>query len=105
MGLHGSCNDYNSVAMGPFKISVLIVVAWLATTLILYYSKRNWPSSFILTTLFRSLELGELVDEIVICLRRREGSGCVCHGNTPAACSFPNAVWAGLGGATLDRSG
>jgi len=30
-----------SVAMGPFKISVLIVVAWLATTLILYYSKRN----------------------------------------------------------------
>jgi hypothetical protein len=37
----GSCNDYNSVAMGPFKISVLIVVAWLATALILYYSKRN----------------------------------------------------------------
>ena len=30
-----------TIILSLWKILVLIVVAWLATTLILYYSKRN----------------------------------------------------------------
>jgi len=42
-GIHRTPRErYNPVAMGLYRVCALILLAWLAAALILYYSKSKW---------------------------------------------------------------